>query len=79
MAMLQLLQALRPAAGIIWLGPIAILSYLIARSILRTLFLSPRNTPGPFLARFSRLWYLRQILKGDFEKTNIALHRRHGR
>jgi hypothetical protein len=36
------------------------------------------DIPGPFLARFTRLWFLRAILKGDFEKTNIELHRKHG-
>jgi hypothetical protein len=38
-----------------------------------------RSVPGPLLARFTRLWYLRAVSKGDFEKTNIELHRKHGR
>lgn len=37
-----------------------------------------RSIPGPFLARFSRLWYLGAVHKGDFEKQNIKLHRKHG-
>lgn len=42
-------------------------------------FLDPlRNIPGPFLARFTRLWYLNQIYKGHFEKTNIELHKKYG-
>lgn len=37
-----------------------------------------RSVPGPFWARFTRLWYLRQVARGDFEKTNVALHKKHG-
>ena len=37
-----------------------------------------RSIPGPFLARFSRLWYFLEIYKGSFEETNIELHRRYG-
>lgn len=39
---------------------------------------SDRDIPGPFLARFTRLWYLRQMTRGDFQYTNIRLHRDHG-
>ncbi|KAF4458285.1 Cytochrome P450, partial [Fusarium albosuccineum] len=38
-----------------------------------------RNIPGPFLARFSRLWYLYQSYAGNFHLKNIELHRKHGR
>ncbi|KAF2646987.1 cytochrome P450, partial [Lophiostoma macrostomum CBS 122681] len=34
--------------------------------------------PGPFPAKFSRLWYLRQIRKRTFHWKNIELHERHG-
>ncbi|KAF4968690.1 hypothetical protein FSARC_3976 [Fusarium sarcochroum] len=37
-----------------------------------------RDIPGPFLARFSRLWYLYRAYMGDFHLENIDLHRRHG-
>lgn len=37
-----------------------------------------RSVPGPFWARFTRLWYLKQVAGGHFEKTNVELHRRHG-
>ncbi|GCB25018.1 pisatin demethylase [Aspergillus awamori] len=40
---------------------------------------SDRDIPGPFLARFTRLWYLRQMTRGDFQYTNIRLHRDHGK
>jgi hypothetical protein len=37
-----------------------------------------RAIPGPFIARFSRLWYLSHVNKGHFEKDNIALHKKYG-
>ncbi len=49
-------------------------AYLIVTFILDPL----RDIPGPFLARFTRLWYLIEIYKGDFEHTNITLHKKYG-
>ncbi|GKZ35603.1 hypothetical protein AbraIFM66950_006303 [Aspergillus brasiliensis] len=40
---------------------------------------SDRDIPGPFLARFTRLWYIRQMMRGDFQYTSIRLHRDHGK
>lgn len=37
-----------------------------------------RSVPGPFLARFTRFWYLQQVRAGNFEKVNIELHRKYG-
>ena len=43
------------------------------------LFLDPlRDVPGPFLARFTKLWLLRQYVKGDFQETNVELHEKFG-
>lgn len=42
-------------------------------------FIDPlRSVPGPLLARFTRLWYLYKIYKGNFERTNINLHKKYG-
>ena len=38
-----------------------------------------KDVPGPFLARFTKLWLLRQYVKGDFEKTNVELHEKFGK
>ncbi|KAJ5385634.1 hypothetical protein N7517_003545 [Penicillium concentricum] len=47
--------------------------------VVHALLLSPlRRIPGPFWARFTRLWKLLQIYQGSFEKTNIALHKKYG-
>ncbi|THW34272.1 cytochrome protein [Aureobasidium pullulans] len=51
---------------------------LLGSSILPAFFSPTRKIPGPLLARFSRLWYLSKIYRGDFEITNKELHRRHG-
>ncbi|OOF92709.1 hypothetical protein ASPCADRAFT_509112 [Aspergillus carbonarius ITEM 5010] len=34
--------------------------------------------PGPFLARFTRLWYFNHVRKGRLEWDNINLHARYG-
>ena len=38
-----------------------------------------RHVPGPALARFTRLWEVVKTWKGDFEQTNLALHKRYGK
>jgi hypothetical protein len=37
-----------------------------------------KDIPGPFPARFTRLWYLFANYKGNFELTNINLHKMYG-
>ncbi|PMD47216.1 putative P450 monooxygenase [Hyaloscypha variabilis F] len=42
-------------------------------------FLSPlRNVPGPYLARFTRLWELNSLRAGNFQRTQIAYHEKYG-
>jgi hypothetical protein len=38
-----------------------------------------RIVPGPFLARFSRLWYLFSSLNGRGHETISKLHEKYGR
>ncbi|KAK1468235.1 hypothetical protein CMEL01_00002 [Colletotrichum melonis] len=38
-----------------------------------------RHIPGPFLARFTRLWLFRQYCRADYEKTDRDLHNKYGR
>jgi hypothetical protein len=38
-----------------------------------------RDVPGPFFARFTRLWLLRQYVKGNYQKTNVKLHDQYGK
>jgi hypothetical protein len=62
---------------------VLLIAAICAFGLLRRVFVAAsgplRSVPGPFLARFSRLWYLRAVSKGNFEKTNIELHRKHGK
>jgi hypothetical protein len=37
-----------------------------------------RDIPGPTLAKYTRLWKLYNVWKGDHHNTAIALHRKHG-
>ena len=37
------------------------------------------RVPGPFEARFSRLWMIKHSWKGDMHRTMIELHKRHGK
>ncbi|KAF5708566.1 cytochrome P450 monooxygenase oxidoreductase [Fusarium mundagurra] len=37
-----------------------------------------RRVPGPFLARFTRLWLLKQAYYGTYPKTSIELHKKYG-
>lgn len=42
-------------------------------------FVSPlRTVKGPFLARFTNLWYFRRVANGSFEFENIDLHQKYG-
>lgn len=42
-------------------------------------FLDPlRTIPGPFAARFTRLWYFRQLRSGKSRWTEVDLHRKYG-
>ena len=50
------------------------ISYTIVAALLDPL----RSIPGPFLARFTRLWLAYQIWKGEFQLVNIALHKKYG-
>ncbi|KAI9925112.1 hypothetical protein ASPWEDRAFT_176383 [Aspergillus wentii DTO 134E9] len=51
------------------------LGVILAIRLLKTPNLS---IPGPFIGRFTNLWYLWQMKRGDFHKTNIQLHERNG-
>ncbi|KAK0389342.1 hypothetical protein NLU13_2917 [Sarocladium strictum] len=37
-----------------------------------------RHVPGPFLARYTRLWLLKEVYLGTYPQTSIRLHKRYG-
>ncbi|OJJ58292.1 hypothetical protein ASPSYDRAFT_152542 [Aspergillus sydowii CBS 593.65] len=56
---------------------------LITRYVLSLLYLTYttralQSIPGPFWARFTRLWYFRRLWNGHFEDDNIRLHKQYG-
>lgn len=66
--------------------PILLVYSALALGVARALYailaaaLSPtRHIPGPFLARFTRLWYFYSVWKGQAEKDNIRLHRKYAK
>lgn len=69
------------------LSPVALYSLLALSIIVLPLLysvlgaaVSPlRRLPGPRLARFTRLWYLKAVLNRDFQDTNIKLHEEQGK
>ena len=56
-----------------------LVAVLLILNWLRSVIFDPlRGIPGPFIARFTRLWLLRQYIKGNYHKTNIELHKEYG-
>lgn len=55
-----------------------LLLFRLIHSVYSCLTSPLRSIPGPFLARFTKLWYLWRVYNGHFEQENIALHRKYG-
>ncbi|KAF1930890.1 pisatin demethylase [Didymella exigua CBS 183.55] len=56
----------------------ALLVLGVVRYLYRPLTSPLRNVPGPFLARFTRLWEIQAICKHETAALNIALHDKYG-
>ncbi|RKL01274.1 Cytochrome P450 momooxygenase gsfF [Fusarium oxysporum] len=61
-----------------WLIPASLATYWLGWLIYTLTFHPLSKIPGPYLARFSRLWYLHKIWTEDVEKHERALHAKHG-
>ncbi|KAG4288531.1 hypothetical protein FPRO06_06183 [Fusarium proliferatum] len=64
-------------------APLALLVGSVAASWIMTLFYSYyfhpyADIPGPFWAKISRFWLVRQVLRGDIHSTQRALHEKYG-
>lgn len=53
--------------------------YIVSVAIRRRHFSTISDIPGPFLASFSTLWEIWEIIAGHIEVTVMALHERHGK
>ncbi|KAL2690156.1 hypothetical protein Neosp_004224 [[Neocosmospora] mangrovei] len=74
------LSSLPPVSGLpIWLSAILALTiFAVLFTLLRAGFSPLRAIPGPFLSRFTDLWYLWRLYRGQFEQENLELHERYG-
>ncbi|KAK1842043.1 cytochrome p450 pisatin [Colletotrichum chrysophilum] len=67
----------RPLPPLWWAIPFAAFAVLLYR-IISAVRDPLRHIPGPFLARFTRLWLFRQYYRADYEKTDRRLHEKYG-
>lgn len=70
-----------------WLEQLFVSAYLclgffFVYTIFRTLYsayATPlRDVPGPWLAKFTRLWLLQAIRSREYQKINLQLHQKYG-
>lgn len=68
--------------AIFTVSSLALIGYGLIVYVLFTLYqllTSPlRSVPGPFIARFTDLWYLYHLRRGNFEVVNQDLHKKYG-
>ncbi|KFY32922.1 hypothetical protein V495_08597 [Pseudogymnoascus sp. VKM F-4514 (FW-929)] len=65
----------------LWIGTYAFVflaAYVVCVVIRRRYFSAISDIPGPFLASFSVLWEVWEVVAGHIEVTVIALHKKHG-
>lgn len=48
-------------------------------AVWKAFFSNLASVPGPFLARFTDLWYTWRMYRGQFEQDNLKLHRKYGK
>src|SRR4051794_39734853 len=65
-------------AGVILLVASIAILLRVTYAIYRRVRSSERSIPGPWAARFTRLWYFLHVRSGNFHHENIALHAKHG-
>ena len=51
---------------------------LVAYGLLRVLSDPLRKVPGPWLARWTRLWEFQKVREGHMEQVNLDLHKQYG-
>ena len=71
--MLNYLLALSPLMAFV-----AAISLFVIYHALQYVLDPLRDIPGPLLARFTRFWYLLEIYRGHYERTNIEFHKKYG-
>ena len=54
------------------------LACIILRAFYQAYKPTVRDIPGPWLAKYTRLWQLYAVYSRKFEKINVQLHRKYG-
>ena len=68
-----------PNYGIVVLGIIGALVVIqVIRAVLQASFSPLKKVPGPFLARYSRLWEFFRVTGGNLHWKTIELHGKFG-
>lgn len=70
-------SSLDRSAVVLWILGLLISLYTVYACYL--VFFSPlRHIPGPFVARFSRIWEFYRVIRGDLNWRTISLHEKYG-
>lgn len=77
-AMSQFLTPSFLEIGVVTYAISLLVVYIVFVAIRRRYFSAISDIPGPFLASFSSLWEIWEIIAGHVEVTVIALHEKHG-
>jgi hypothetical protein len=57
-------------------APIAVLViFVLVKHLLSPL----RSVPGPFAAKWTDLWYLIRVSRGNYEQDGLKLHEKYGK
>ena len=68
-----------PKYGIVVLGIIgALIVIQLIRAVLQASFSPLKKVPGPFLARYSRLWEFFRAAGGELHWKTVELHEKYG-
>jgi hypothetical protein len=59
--------------------PLFLLAILLLRLLTNRFRRGIWNIPGPTLAKYTSLWKLRDVWKGDSHNTSIKLHKKYGK
>jgi hypothetical protein len=63
---------------IFYLAPIFLVTFFLLYTLTTAYKPSLRNIPGPFLAKFTNLWRMYYVWRGDFHITVRDWHRKYG-
>ena len=73
-------MGLNELSGLTWLQLAGLLIVALLTLCVYRRYLSPiSDVPGPALASVTRLWHIRNIIKGDQNLELIRLHDQHGK